>query len=86
MPISADPADPTRRHRSHAFVASRDPAFVRQAVRVQAVRDDATTILLTLSPGNVGHAFPTGDLFRRLVVVAEVPGDDGRPITSASAT
>ena len=84
MPITADPADPTRRHRSHAFIASRDPAFVRQAVRVQAVRDDTTTILLTLTPGFVGHAFPTGDLFRRLVVVAEVPGDDGRPITTAT--
>jgi hypothetical protein len=39
---SRRPRGSHRRHRSHAFIASRDPAFVRQAVRVQAVRDDAT--------------------------------------------
>ncbi len=72
-----------RRHRSHAFPASRDPAFLRQAVRVQASRD-ATRVLFSLAPGAVGHAFPTGDLFRRLVVVAEVVGDDGRPLATAT--
>jgi len=72
-----------RRHRSHAFPASRDPAFLRQAVRVQASRA-ATRVLFTLTPGVVGHAFPTGDLFRRLVMVAEVVGADGRPLMTAS--
>lgn len=57
--------------RSHAFVASRDPGFVAQAVRV-AARRDGSQVVLRLAPGAVGHAFPTGDLFRRLVVVAEV--------------
>lgn len=57
--------------RSHAFVASRDPAFVAQGVRVTA-RRDGSQVLLRLAPGAIGHAFPTGDLFRRLVVVAEV--------------
>ncbi|MBL9105550.1 MAG: hypothetical protein JNL82_31730 [Myxococcales bacterium] len=77
-PVGAD-----ERHRSHAFAASREPAVLRRAVRVQAARGP-TAIALALTPGAVGHAFPTGDLFRRLVVVAEVVGDDGRPVAAAT--
>lgn len=31
---------------------------------------------MTLTADEVGHAFPTGDLFRRLTVAAEVVGED----------
>jgi hypothetical protein len=62
-------------HRSHAFAASRDPAMLRSAVNVRATRGP-TKVRLHLAPGAAGHAFPTGDLFRRLVVVAEAVGDD----------
>ncbi len=59
--------------RSHAFGASRDPAMLRQSVRVEAVRT-AKGVELVLRAGEVGHAVPTGDLLRRLEVGAEVDG------------
>lgn len=56
--------------RSHAFVASRDPQLVRAAVDVEAVRLGPTRVSITLRAADVGHAFPTGDLLRRVEVGA----------------
>jgi hypothetical protein len=61
---------PRGRHRSHAFAASRDAAFVRSAAEVHAERTGPGTLRVLLRPADVGHAFPTGDLFRRLTVSA----------------
>jgi hypothetical protein len=57
--------------RDHRFAASRDPALLKRALRVRAARR-STAVHLSLEPGWVGHAMPTGDLFRRLRVEAEV--------------
>jgi hypothetical protein len=67
--------------RSHAFVASRDPDLVRDAVEVEAVRTGPTTVRITLRAARVGHAFPTGDLLRRVEVgaVAILGDGEGRP-------
>lgn len=61
--------------RDHGFAASRDPEVLRRALTVTASRE-GSTVRLVLRPGWVGHAMPTGDLFRRLLVEAEVAGDD----------
>lgn len=51
----------------HRFAVSREPAMLSAALEVNAARTaDGVTFLLT--PRDVGHAFPTGDLFRRLVL------------------
>jgi len=63
--------------RSHAFSASRDPQLLRSAVQVTTERIDATTVRVTLRPGEVGHAFPTGDLLRRLEIGAAAVLADG---------
>jgi hypothetical protein len=68
------------RHRDHAFAASRSPEMLRSAVVVDARRGDGGIVELRLTPGHVGHAFPTGDLFRRLWVDAEVVDADGDAI------
>ena len=69
-------------HRSHEFSASRDPAMVRSAVIVDASRTSATTVEVALAPGIVGHAFPTGDLFRRVAVYAQrIGAEPTRPRT-----
>jgi hypothetical protein len=60
---------------SHAFAASRDPAMLRSAVVASAARR-GSKVAIHLAPGAAGHAFPTGDLFRRLVITAEAVGDD----------
>ncbi len=66
-----------RGHRSHQFVASRDPEMLARAVGVAARRIGPTEVELTLTPGAAGHAFPTGDLFRRLELRVWVLGVDG---------
>jgi len=62
-------------HRSHRFTASRDEAFVKSAVDVAARRTSRTEVVveITATP-KLGHAFPTGDLFRRFSVSIEQGG------------
>jgi hypothetical protein len=70
-------------HRSHAFAASRDEALVRSAVIVEAAPFVDNTLTLSLRPGSVGHAFPTGDMFRRLMLVIDVLDAGGHPVEHA---
>jgi hypothetical protein len=55
-----------KRRRRHDFSVLAAPDFLRSAVRVSAERWDGHSIQLELTPANIAHAFPTGDLFRRL--------------------
>jgi hypothetical protein len=71
MPKDATAAGP----RAHGFSVAGDEALLRGALVAHAARD-GERVVFDLAPGRVGHAFPTGDLFRRLLVVAEVVGDD----------
>lgn len=68
--------------RDHRFAGSRDPELLRRSLRVTAGRAGGT-VNMTIEPGWVGHAVPTGDLFRRLVVEAEVA--DGRQVLAREA-
>lgn len=72
-----------RRHRSHAFPGVRDAALMHDAVRVsvRAWRDRGQlTIDATLTPGVIGHSFPTGDLFRAIEFSANCAGSNAIPI------
>jgi hypothetical protein len=70
---------------SHAFVASRDDKFLASALEASAVRK-GKDVTITLRAKDVGHAFPTGDLFRRLVVrVHTKQGSFDRPFGRAFA-
>lgn len=62
--------------RSHRFVSSRDPDKLKQALDVRVTRTAGARIAIDLRLRNVGHAFPTGDLFRRVEVLVEAFGDD----------
>lgn len=64
-------------HRSHRFTGSRDPEAVALAVGVAAARREPAAVEIELSPGAAGHAFPTGDLFRRLEVRVQLLTPDG---------
>ena len=70
-------------HRSHAFAGGHDAALVRNAVTVSAERSPQGA-RITLTPRDVGHAFPTGDLFRRVEVSAEAVGPEWQVVASAS--
>jgi hypothetical protein len=77
-----------RRHRSHRFVGGSDLGLLREAVRVEgaAHRAGAHTVLdVTVLPGRIGHAFPTGDLFRRAELVVWPEGNEARAQTLAMA-
>lgn len=73
MPVVRKP-DGTS-YKSHAFAAFRDPAFLASAVSVEVTarrRGAKIFVVATLSPGEIGHAFPTGDMFRRAVFTVRV--------------
>jgi hypothetical protein len=56
------------RHRSHAFLGLRDHAFVASAVALKARAapvGDATLVHVTIDVSDVGHAFPSGDMYRQ---------------------
>jgi len=68
-------------HRAHGFTVQRDVASIANAVHVAvALRRDGERTLLdaTLLPGTIGHAFPTGDLYRRLELRAWLEGDPSK--------
>jgi hypothetical protein len=58
--------------RSHDFAQVRDPAWLRANLEATAERTEDDTLRVTLVQPNPGHAFPTGDLFRRLEVGYEL--------------
>jgi hypothetical protein len=72
MPLAYEGGAP---HRSHAFLGGHDDALVKSAVNVRAERSPEGA-RITLTPRELGHAFPTGDLFRRLEVSAEAIGPE----------
>jgi hypothetical protein len=81
MPASAGRAS---EHKSHLFGMGPDRAMLRAALGVRARRTAPSRVTLVLTLGEVGHAFPTGDLFRRLVVSAEAVGADWFVLGEAS--
>lgn len=64
--------------RSHSFASAHEPQQLRAALRVTATRPTPTLVRLELAPQRVGHALPTGDLFRRLSLRAWGQAADGR--------
>jgi Cytochrome c554 and c-prime len=64
----------SRMRRDHRFAASRDPSMLARAATIQATRT-ATGVTVHLEPRDVGHALPTGDIFRRLRIVIESEQD-----------
>lgn len=61
-------------HHDHGFAVVGQPQMLRAAVTITATRPEPGRVVLELSPRLVGHAFPTGDLFRRLAI--ELHADD----------
>ncbi|MEZ4371524.1 MAG: hypothetical protein R3B07_11895 [Polyangiaceae bacterium] len=74
MPLSAGLRD-------HGFEQVRDPAWLRKRLKVEARRTAWRSLEIELSQTNPAHAFPTGDLFRRLEVGAELVDEQGSVVT-----
>lgn len=71
-------------HRSHDFSVMTNPQMIRSAASVKAERGGARAIEITITAANVGHAFPTGDMFRRLEVRAEAVDKNGKVVARAT--
>lgn len=67
--------------RSHAFAQVRDPGWLRKNLRAAAERVDEHGVRVTLLQPAPGHAFPSGDLFRRIEVGCELRGADGKVVS-----
>jgi Cytochrome c554 and c-prime len=65
---------------SHAFDRSRDPVWLAEHLEVDARATETGGVLLVLSQPLPSHAFPTGDLFRRLQIGVEWLDDAGAVI------
>jgi hypothetical protein len=65
-------------HRRHDFSVIGDPAMIRSAANVRAALVGANQVEVAVFANAVGHAFPTGDMFRRLEVRADVLDRDGK--------
>lgn len=63
-------------HRDHRFDVSRNVALLRASLAVEARRTEAG-IEIALTARDVGHAMPTGDLFRRLRIAVRAEAADG---------
>jgi hypothetical protein len=62
------PAEQGRPHRDHRFEVS--DAMIRQSSSIEVARTESG-ISFAFRQGRVGHAFPTGDTFRRIRLEAE---------------
>ena len=68
MPVTGDAG---MQHTNHAFRSLDDPEMMARAVRVTADarrRGRAVQVTVVIAPGELGHAFPTGDMFRQAVL------------------
>ena len=74
-----------KRHTSHTFSVLGDPAMIRSAATVEAARVGGREVRVTIEPGAVGHAVPTGDMFRRLEIRAQAVDPEGRVVLTAPA-
>jgi len=71
MPRTGGPGTP---HTDHRVFASRSERLVRAAAVVTAKRE-GEVVVVTFTRAAVGHAFPTGDVFRRLRVTLASGGE-----------
>ena len=62
-------------HRNHRFNVTRNPDYLRAALDVKS-RRTPEGVEVRLTTKNVGHKYPTGDLFRRIVVVVRTDAGD----------
>ncbi len=69
--------------RGHGFSASKDVSLLRSAVVASAKARGERSFVVSLRAGEIGHAFPTGDMFRRLETRGFVVDEEDKPLLAA---
>lgn len=75
-----------QRHRSHRFLGGYDHSMLQKSVAVTVdsqVIPDAVEVRIQLSAQDAGHAVPTGDLYRCLVLVVSPVDGAGHAVAPA---
>jgi hypothetical protein len=72
-------------HRDHRFLAGHAPATIAPAVSVEAARSGTDALDVTIRVA-AGHAFPTGDMFRRARLTLFAEGARGEIVADAERT
>lgn len=72
-----------KHRRSHDFAVITDPEMIRRAATAAARRGKDGDVEIEIEAAQVGHAFPTGDMFRRLELRAEALDAEGRVVMRA---
>jgi len=85
MPEVASQEGSGATHKSHAFRVQGDRAMLGQAVVVKGVVLRGGEVRLSVAPGAIGHAFPTGDLHRQVEVRAAPIDAAGRALGVGSS-
>jgi hypothetical protein len=60
---------------SHRILASHDPLLLRKSVKITAVRLAKRKVRFQITSLNVGHNFPTGDVFRTITLEVSTKED-----------
>lgn len=83
MPLVTSQQGPP--HRKHDFRVFRDEEFMSRAIVVDKAEINDDALHLDLALGAIGHAFPTGDLYRRAEVRATAVDARDKPIGNGSS-
>ena len=73
-------------HADHRFLSGHAPAAIARAAHVDAARIGTTNSLRVAIRVEAGHAFPTGDMFRRARLVLFAEGTRGQIVADAERT
>jgi hypothetical protein len=74
-------------HKDHRFVSGHAPSQIARAIHVEAARDASRkNALRVVIRVDAGHAFPTGDMFRRARLVVFAEGPRGEIVADAERT
>jgi len=82
------PVVPSRQgppHRQHDFRVIGNREFMARAIVVKESKIENDNLYLDLALGTIGHAFPTGDLYRQVEVRATALNSQGKPIGQRSS-
>jgi hypothetical protein len=73
-------------HKRHDFAVVSDPEMLRRAATIDVRREGDDALAITFRRGDIAHAFPTGDMFRRVEIHAGAIDDSGRWVEARPVT
>lgn len=74
-----------RSHRDHSFVAGHSPSWIGRSVHVVVERAGPDRVRVDIR-SDAGHAFPTGDMFRRVKLLLFGDDEQGTIVASSERT